>query len=145
MNHGSMSDYMAHGFCFSWEPALVWLHVTSDIVTGLAYYVITAAMGYFAYKRRDVQFMWVFLLFALFIFACGTTHFFAAYTVYRPDYWPEGVVKACHRVYFYCCSYRIYSQNSASHTDAQPGKNGRRSTAAQCGTGPPVCPAPEHR
>lgn len=94
MNHGSMSDYMAHGFCFSWEPALVWLHVTSDIVTGLAYYAITAAMGYFAYKRRDVQFLWVFLLFALFIFACGTTHFFAAYTVFRPDYWPEGVVKA---------------------------------------------------
>jgi signal transduction histidine kinase len=88
-----MSDYMAHGFCFSWEPGLVWLHVASDIVTGLAYYVITAAMGYFAYKRRDVPFMWVFLLFALFIVACGTTHFFAAYTVYRPEYWPEGIVK----------------------------------------------------
>jgi PAS domain S-box-containing protein len=94
MNHDSISDYMAHGFCFSWEPGLVWLHVTSDILTGLAYYVITAAMGYYAYKRRDVPFMWVFLLFALFILACGTTHFFAAYTVYRPEYWPEGIVKA---------------------------------------------------
>lgn len=94
MNHSSMSDYMAHGFCFSWEPGLVWLHVASDIVTGLAYYVITAAMGYFAYKRRDVPFLWVFLLFTMFILACGTTHFFAAYTVYRPDYWPEGAVKA---------------------------------------------------
>jgi signal transduction histidine kinase len=94
MDHGAMSDYMAHGFCFSWEPGLVWLHVASDIVTGLAYYVIATAMCYFAYKRRDVPFFWVFLLFALFIIACGTTHFFAAYTVYRPDYWPEGYVKA---------------------------------------------------
>ena len=94
MDHTAMSDYMAHGFCFSWEPGLVWLHVASDIVTGLAYYIITAAMGYYAYKRRDIPFMWVFLLFALFIMACGTTHFFAAYTVYRPDYWPEGYVKA---------------------------------------------------
>lgn len=94
MDHTAMSDYMAHGFCFSWEPGLVWLHVASDIVTGLAYYIITAAMGYYAYKRRDIPFMWVFLLFTLFIMACGTTHFFAAYTVYRPDYWPEGYVKA---------------------------------------------------
>ncbi|MDA8429170.1 MAG: ATP-binding protein [Geobacteraceae bacterium] len=94
MNHSSMSDYMAHGFCFSWEPGLVWLHVASDIVTGLAYYVIGAAMVYFACKRRDVPFKWVFLLFALFILACGTTHFFAAYTVFSPDYWPEGFVKA---------------------------------------------------
>ena len=94
MDHSAMSDYMAHGFCFSWEPGLVWLHVTSDVVTGLAYYVITAAMIYFAVKRRDVPFIWIFLIFALFIFACGTTHFLAAYTVYRPDYWIEGYVKA---------------------------------------------------
>ncbi len=94
MDHSAMSDYMAHGFCFAWEPGLVWLHVASDILTGTAYYVITAAMGYYAYKRRDVPFLWVFVLFALFIMACGTTHFFAAYTVYRPDYWPEGYVKA---------------------------------------------------
>lgn len=94
MDHAAMSDYMAHGFCFSWEPGLVWTHVGSDVVTGLAYYVITAAMIYFAVKRRDVPFFWIFILFALFIFACGTTHFLAAYTVYRPDYWIEGYVKA---------------------------------------------------
>lgn len=94
MDHAAMSDYMAHGFCFSWEPGLVWMHVGSDVVTGLAYYVITSAMIYFAIKRRDVLFFWIFILFALFIFACGTTHFLAAYTVYRPDYWIEGYVKA---------------------------------------------------
>lgn len=94
MDHGALSDYMAHGFCFSWEPGLVWTHVGADVVTGLAYYVITAAMIYFAVKRRDVPFFWIFILFALFIFACGTTHFLAAYTVYRPDYWIEGYVKA---------------------------------------------------
>lgn len=94
MDHSSMSDYMAHGICFSWEPGLVWLHVASDILNGVAYYVIAAAMGYYFYKRRDVPFIWVFLLFVLFIVACGTTHFFAAYTVYRPEYWPEGYVKA---------------------------------------------------
>lgn len=33
-----VSEYMEHGACFLWEPGLVWLHVISDIVTGIAYY-----------------------------------------------------------------------------------------------------------
>ena len=88
------SDYMAHGFCFSWEPGLVWLHVMSDIVTGIAYYAITFAMLYYAYRRRDITFYGLLICFAAFIMACGTTHFFAAYTVYEPAYWQEGYVKA---------------------------------------------------
>jgi len=88
------SDYMAHGFCFSWEPALVRLHVVSDIATGVAYYAITFAMLYYVYKRRDFTFYGMLISFAAFIMACGTTHFFAAYTVYDPTYWQEGYVKA---------------------------------------------------
>lgn len=94
MDHNMVSDYMAHGFCFSWEPRLVWTHVGSDILTGLAYYAIAFAMAYFILKRKDEPFALVFMLFALFILACGTTHFFAAYTVYVPDYWTEGYIKA---------------------------------------------------
>lgn len=93
MNH-STGSYMEHGFCFAWEPALVWIHVASDILTGLSYYAIAFAMAYFAFKRRDLPFLRVFLFFGLFILACGTTHYFAAYTVYVPDYWPEGYIKA---------------------------------------------------
>ena len=88
------NDYMAHGFCFSWEKGLVALHVASDILTGIAYYSIPVAMFYFLYKRRDLPFYSMFLLFAAFIFSCGTTHFFAAYTVFDPLYWQEGYVKA---------------------------------------------------
>ena len=88
------SDYMAHGFCFSWEPGLVWIHVASDIATGIAYYSIALALLYYAYKRRDITFYGLLISFAAFILACGTTHFFAAYTVYDPTYWQEGYVKA---------------------------------------------------
>ena len=93
-HHAMANDYMAHGFCFSWEPGLVWLHVVSDIVTGASYYAITIAMLYFAFKRRDLPFFSIFILFATFIVACGTTHFFAAYTIFNPIYWQEGAVKA---------------------------------------------------
>ena len=89
-----MSDYMAHGFCFLWEPRLVWLHVLSDILTGITYYSIAIALFFFVYKRRDMPFLKIFVLFGIFIFACGTTHLFAAYTVYVPEYWYEGIVKA---------------------------------------------------
>ncbi|QWR76911.1 sensor histidine kinase [Candidatus Magnetomonas plexicatena] len=93
MDHGA-SGYMAHGFCYLWEPGLILLHVISDIVTAVAYYSIPIALFYFIYKRRDMVFLTVFILFGLFIFACGTTHLLSAFTVYVPAYWLEGVVKA---------------------------------------------------
>jgi len=90
----AVSHYMAHGYCFLWQPGLVWLHVVSDIVIGISYYSLPVALFYFAYKRRDLPFYSMFLLFGLFIFSCGTTHFYSAYTVFTPTYWAEGVVKA---------------------------------------------------
>jgi|GEM_PF-557003 len=88
------SSYMEHGYCFSWEPGLVGLHVASDIITGLSYYLITFAMFYVAFKRRDLPVLKILLLFGAFILSCGTTHFLAAYTVFVPAYWLEGGVKA---------------------------------------------------
>ena len=92
--HLMTSSYMEHGLCLNWEKPLVLLHVGSDIITGIAYYSIPIAMFYFAYRRRDLPFIKIFAMFALFILSCGTTHFFAAYTIYRPEYWYEGYVKA---------------------------------------------------
>lgn len=63
MDHQHVTyDYMAHGYCFSWEPGLVWLHVVSDVITGIAYYSIPMALFYVAYKRRDLPFYRMFLL-----------------------------------------------------------------------------------
>jgi signal transduction histidine kinase len=87
-------NYMAHGFCFLWDPRLVWLHVVSDVLIGTAYLFISLAIGYFILKRRDLSFVYLFGIFALFIFACGLTHLYAAYTVYVPLFWQEGYVKA---------------------------------------------------
>ena len=88
------TDFMPHGYCLVWDPALLWLHVGSDIATGLAYLLIAAVLFSLITKRRDLPFFWVFLLFGAFIFACGVTHFFAAWTIYVPSYWEEGVIKA---------------------------------------------------
>ncbi len=94
MDHSNMSNYMAHGCCLLWEPRLIWLHVISDILIGLAYFSIPIAMVYFLFKRRDLPFGHIFAIFALFIFSCGMTHFFSALIIYYPAYWQEGYVKA---------------------------------------------------
>ena len=84
----------AHGFCLLWQPGLIWLHVASDTITGLSYYAILLALGYFVWKRPDIDFGWMFWMFAGFILACGTTHFFDVWTLWHPDYGIQGGVKA---------------------------------------------------
>ena len=88
------TEFMPHGYCLVWDPVLLWLHAGSDIVTGLAYLLIAAMLFYLVAKRRDLPFFGLFLLFGAFILACGLTHFFAAWTIYVPSYWEEGLVKA---------------------------------------------------
>ena len=56
-----------------WTPALLWLHATSDLFIWLAYISIPLILLYFS-RRRDLPFSRLFVLFALFILACGTVH-----------------------------------------------------------------------
>jgi signal transduction histidine kinase len=86
-------DFMPHGHCFRWVPEVLWLHVVSDSLIAIAYYSIPVALLYFARKRTDLSFKWIFLMFAVFILACGTTHIFNILTIWHPIYGWEGVVK----------------------------------------------------
>ncbi|MFP5512804.1 MAG: sensor histidine kinase [Alphaproteobacteria bacterium] len=87
------SGFVPHGVCLLWRPDILALHVASDMLIGLSYFSIPVALVYFVMRRRDVEFGWVVLLFALFIIACGTTHFLAVWTLWSPDYVLEGLVK----------------------------------------------------
>jgi PAS domain S-box-containing protein len=88
------NGFLPHGVCYSWQPGLVWLHVVSDLLIGFAYFSIPIALIVFARRRRDLPFPWIFLLFGLFIVSCGATHFLAVWTLWTPQYWLDGVVKA---------------------------------------------------
>lgn len=87
-------SFIPHGHCYLWQSGLVCLHVLSDLVTALAYWAISLTLVYFVRKRSDVPFKWIFLLFGLFIVACGTTHFMEVWTVWHPTYWLAGCSKA---------------------------------------------------
>lgn len=90
----SSSSFIPHGHCYLWQPNLVRLHVTSDTLIALAYYSIPITLFYFVTKREDLPFHKIFLLFATFIVACGTTHLLEVWTLWHPVYWLSGSVKA---------------------------------------------------
>jgi PAS domain S-box-containing protein len=87
------TDFLPHGWCYRWDPAVVWLHVVSDLLIALAYYFIPFALIYVVRRRADLAFSWMFWLFGLFIFACGTTHLMSVWVVWYPWYRFDGIVK----------------------------------------------------
>jgi PAS domain S-box-containing protein len=89
----SSNGLMPHGFCYQWRPALLWLHAISDSLIALAYFSIPVALFYFARKRRDIPFGWMFFCFGSFIAACGATHAMDVWTLWVPSYWFSGGVK----------------------------------------------------
>jgi PAS domain S-box-containing protein len=88
------TGFMPHGHCYRWDPFVLWLHVGSDALIALAYYSIPASLARFSRQRPDLGVPWVAAAFIAFIFACGTTHVLAVWTVWQPAYGIEGVVKA---------------------------------------------------
>ena len=83
-----------HGYCLSWEPGLIALHVVSDGLITASYYSIPLAIALLLLRRGDVAFSWMAWLFAIFIMACGTTHLMGIWTLWYPDYLTDGMVKA---------------------------------------------------
>lgn len=89
----SSRQFIPHGHCYLWKPGLVWLHIVSDSLIALAYYSIPVMLVYFVRKRRDLPFDWMFLMFGIFIVACGTTHIMEVWTLWHPTYWLSGFFK----------------------------------------------------
>jgi len=90
------NNFIPHGHCYLWKPGLVWLHLTSDVLTTLAYYLVAFAIVYFTNERQDLPAHTVMLLVGFFfIFAlCGTTHLMEVVTLWHPIYWVSGLIKA---------------------------------------------------
>src|SRR5262249_50411452 len=89
------SDYLPHGHCYLWQPALIDLHVICDALIAFAYAAISLTLGVLVRRSHGaLPFNWIFLAFGIFIVACGATHAMEIWTLWHPDYWLSGVVKA---------------------------------------------------
>lgn len=83
---------MPHGHCYLWQADILGLTVVGDGLTGLAYFTLPFMLFYIVKKREDLAQRNVFILFAIFILACGTTHFIDIWTIWFPTYRLAGFV-----------------------------------------------------
>ncbi|WP_254508254.1 hybrid sensor histidine kinase/response regulator [Anatilimnocola floriformis] len=81
------------GSGWSETPWLGWLHIVSDLGVWGAYVAIPLVLAYFLFRRQDLPFRTIFLLFGAFILACGTTHLMEAIIFYWPAYRLAGMIK----------------------------------------------------
>ncbi|MBD2497056.1 PAS domain-containing protein [Nostoc sp. FACHB-280] len=76
------------------QSMLLWLHIVSNSLMAIAYYSIPCTLLYFIQQRRNLPFNWIFLLFALLMVSCGTSHWIEIWTLWHPIYWLSGGMKA---------------------------------------------------
>ena len=87
------SGFLPHGYCFTWQPGLLWTMVGADAAIAGAYFSIPAAMWAFMRRRPDVSLRGLLALFGAFIFACGITHLMDIWTIWQPFYGVQTAAK----------------------------------------------------
>lgn len=85
---------MPHGVCYLWKPGLVGLHLFSNTIIALSYFSIPFSLVHIVRQRQDLPFDWIFFLFAAFIISCGIGHSMDIWTLWHPDYWFSGYIRA---------------------------------------------------
>jgi PAS domain S-box-containing protein len=88
------SAFMPHGYCYLWNPLVLWLNVISDALITLSYYCIPVVLIYFARRNRELPFTRIFWMFGAFILACGTTHLMEVWNIWHASYLAAGFLKA---------------------------------------------------
>lgn len=83
---------MPRGHCYLWNQPLVFAHLISDLLIGLAYTAISLSL-YSLVRKIRLPFSAMVLSFGVFIGACGATHFMEVLTLWQPQYWWSAGVK----------------------------------------------------
>lgn len=105
----SIKTFVPHGYCLNWTPSLLWLHAGSDALMVLSYFNYPFAIAYFVWKRQDLPFRWLYLIFFIaFIVTCAGTHAFGIVTIWYPLYWLEGYVKAVSAIVAFATVFAIW-------------------------------------
>src|SRR5690606_17569095 len=86
-------NFMPHGHCFLWRSDLLSLHVISDALIVVSYFLIPIFI-YRYMRAKKIQARLIPLLFVGFIFSCGITHLFTIWNFWHSNYWISGIFKA---------------------------------------------------
>ncbi len=121
----SQQDFMPHGHCYLWKDGLVYTHVISDLLIGLAYLSISITL-YALVKKIKLPFSSIVVAFGVFIGACGMTHFMEIWNLWHADYWYSAWVKVVTAIasvatgiYLYQLRHPIYLMAEAAKLSEQ--------------------------
>jgi hypothetical protein len=91
-----MNQWMPHGFCFLWQPVILYLTIGTNAVIALSYLSISISLwAVRAYIRQPVELLvkseprllnYALGSFAMFILWCGLTHLTDIVVIYLPFY-----------------------------------------------------------
>ena len=91
-----MNQWMPHGFCFLWQPVILYLTIGTNAVIALSYLSISISLwAVRAYIRQPVELLvkseprllnYALGSFAMFILWCGLTHLTDIVVIYSPFY-----------------------------------------------------------
>lgn len=102
-------QFMPRRMCYAYDPYLIWMHISSDLMIVVAYYSIPIMIFHYAKRRKDlIEFKSIFTLFGLFIFLCGTTHIFSIINIWHPSHWVDGVIKFITGLVSLFTAYRLF-------------------------------------
>ncbi|MDB5969010.1 MAG: two-component sensor histidine kinase [Hydrocarboniphaga sp.] len=90
-----VGGFLPHGVCYLQQTNLILLHVVSDALVALAYFMIPLTLVYVSRRiGRRLSFNWAIGLFAAFIILCGAGHVLDIVVVWKPLYWLQGWQRA---------------------------------------------------
>ena len=82
-----------HGFCLSWNPAIIYTHVAGNVLTAVSYFAVAAALLIFTLRRPDLEFRALFIAFIVVFGLCGVAHLSDVVTLWVPAYGAQGLYK----------------------------------------------------
>src|SRR4029453_9744248 len=89
----SAGQLIAQSQAYRSAPAVIWMHVISDVILALIFFAIPFILVYITRRRRDLRFDSVIACGSVFMVACGLIHVAQIWNVWHADYWIEGAVR----------------------------------------------------
>ena len=89
------ADWMPRAHCVQENPLVMFLHIFAELLIGVSYFSIPVILLHLAKKKAKFfrEYKPIIILFAAFIFLCGTTHLVGILMFWYPVYWIDGGIK----------------------------------------------------
>ncbi|HEX8549783.1 MAG TPA: ATP-binding protein, partial [Cytophagaceae bacterium] len=86
-------DFMPHGHCYLWDPALVWVNALANGAMALSYLIIPITVLYIIKNRKEVKFTTLVVFFALTILGSCVNHGLDVLNIWVPYYRLDAVFR----------------------------------------------------